>query len=130
MATIKVLDTELELDLLDADELEKVDAAIQAVEGDAQQDPALSQADNMRKQVGAVRKAFDTIFGEGTGLRVMGEKNHSLNSRMLCRRSAPSLNAPFPPSRQSTARTGRSAGRRRRNEPPCRPGAHRVHAWR
>lgn len=52
MATIKVLDTELELDLLDADELEKVDAAIQAVEGDAQQDPALSQADNMRKQVG------------------------------------------------------------------------------
>ena len=76
MATIKVLDTELELDLLDADELEKVDAAIQAVEGDAQQDPALSQADNMRKQVGAVRKAFDTIFGEGTGLRVMGEKNH------------------------------------------------------
>ena len=75
MATIKVLDTELELDLLDADELEKVDAALQAVEGDAQQDPALSQADNMRKQVGAVRKAFDTIFGEGTGLRVMGEKN-------------------------------------------------------
>ena len=72
MATIKVLDTELELDLLDADELEKVDAALQAVEGDAQQDPALSQADNMRKQVGA----FDTIFGEGTGLRVMGEKNH------------------------------------------------------
>ena len=67
MATIKVLDTELELDLLDADELEKVDAALQAVEGDAQQDPALSQA---------VRKAFDTIFGEGTGLRVMGEKNH------------------------------------------------------
>ena len=66
MATIKVLDTELDLDLLDADELEKVDAALQAVEGDAQQDPALSQADNMRKQVGAVRKAFDTIFGEGT----------------------------------------------------------------
>ena len=38
MATIKVLDTELELDLLDADELEKVDAALQAVEGDAQQE--------------------------------------------------------------------------------------------
>lgn len=71
-----IKDMELELDLLDADELEKVDAALQAVEGDAQQDPALSQADNMRKQVGAVRKAFDTIFGEGTGLRVMGEKNH------------------------------------------------------
>lgn len=39
MATIKVLDTELELDLLDADELEKVDAALQAVEGDAPAGP-------------------------------------------------------------------------------------------
>lgn len=77
MATIKVLDTELELDLLDADELEKVDAALQAVEGDAQQDPALSQADNMRKQVGAVRKAFDTIFGEGTGPARDGRKKPS-----------------------------------------------------
>lgn len=122
MAKFKVLDTELELDLLDADELDRLDNALHAAETAAQMDDKLSQADNIRKQVGAVRMCFDTIFGVGTGAKVLGPKDHlgraltafgqlcdeSARQRVAFGKEVAAMQAKYSPNRAARRAAGKS----------------------
>ncbi len=74
MSKFKINDVELDIDMLDADELENIDAALHKAEADAELDSSKSPADSIRQQVGAVRDCFDKIFGAGTGDKIIGKK--------------------------------------------------------
>lgn len=85
MSTINVNGIDLELDLLDADVMEKYSAAVYKskkeiektgeTDGD-EESVLLSLADNMRKQCRIVEEAFADVFGEETTKKCFPRKNH------------------------------------------------------
>ena len=75
MSTLKIGEVELELDLLDADIMEryeKLNAGIVEKLRESSQYEGLSAADAMRKQCEHIDGFFDGLFGEGTALKLFG----------------------------------------------------------
>ncbi len=79
MSAITVNGITLELDLLDADVMERfetavTDAATKVAEKTQYQ--GLSNADALRKQCKIIEGAFDALFGDGTSARLFNGKAH------------------------------------------------------
>ena len=83
MSTININGVELELDLLDADVLERYEMLHQevAAKSKAPLPEGTSTADGMRMQCRIVDEFFDALFGPGTAKRVLGE-NSNLGLRL------------------------------------------------
>lgn len=79
MSTIKINGIDLELDLLDADVLEKYEhlnkEIVRKIQEPTQYD-SISTADGMRKQCRYVDEFFDKLFGDGTAQKVFGGGNN------------------------------------------------------
>lgn len=65
-----------ELDIFDADVVEKYEAALKRVEKEAKECNGLSTADTIRKQCNAIFNCFNTLFGEGTDKKIFGDKTN------------------------------------------------------
>jgi len=77
MGVISINGIDLELDLMDADVMEKFENLCTEIAEKIQeptQYDGLSSADSMRKQCKYVDKFFDDLFGEGTAKAVFGGK--------------------------------------------------------
>lgn len=72
----KIYGEEFELDFLDADEMERVEAAIENVQSQnkAEAYEGLTQSQMIRKQCGIIFGFFDEVFGEGTHKRIFKGK--------------------------------------------------------
>lgn len=84
MNTLTINNVELELDLLDADVLEKYEALNQRIVEQIQDRTkyeGLSNADQMRYQCAKVNEFFDELFGAGTSDKVFG-LNSNLGIRL------------------------------------------------
>lgn len=74
----QIYDAEVELDFLDADEMERVEAALTRV--DERSHALVAEAKNMpqsqavRNQCKVIFDFFDDVFGEGTHKRIFGTK--------------------------------------------------------
>lgn len=79
MSIIKINDVELELDLLDADVMERFvqlnESTINEIQEPTQYDN-LSAADGMRRQCRIIEKFFDKLFGAGTADKLFGGNNN------------------------------------------------------
>lgn len=79
MSIITINGTDLELDLLDADIMEKYqnlnDEIVQRIQEPTQYEK-ISTADGMRKQCRYVDEFFDRLFGAGTAGRLFGGGNN------------------------------------------------------
>lgn len=79
MSKMEFNGVELELDLMDADVMEKYEANLlkitQGVKERTQYE-GKSNADCMRIQCGYVKEFFDTMFGAGTSKKLFGDKNN------------------------------------------------------
>ena len=72
----KIYDAEVELDFLDADEMDRVEAALNRVQSrnaTARYD-GMTQSQAIRTQCGIIFDFFDDVFGEGTHKRIFGGK--------------------------------------------------------
>lgn len=72
----KIYDAEVELDFLDADEMDRVEAALNRVQSrnaTASYD-GMTQSQAIRTQCGIIFDFFDDVFGEGTHKRIFGGK--------------------------------------------------------
>ncbi len=85
MSMLKICGVDLELDLFDADVIEKFEVAVKKVldgvhelKAAEENGDSLSSADDMRKACGYVKNFFDEMFGQGTAKRMFGEKNNLL----------------------------------------------------
>lgn len=79
MSAITINGIDLELDLLDADVLEKYEKLNQEIVAKIQeptQYDGISTAEGMRKQCRYVDEFFDNLFGAGTAQRVFGGGNN------------------------------------------------------
>lgn len=67
---------EFELDFMDADEMERVEAAIENVQSQNKPEAyaGLSQSQMIRKQCGIIFDFFDEVFGEGAHKRIFKGK--------------------------------------------------------
>lgn len=84
MSKLTINEVELELNLLDADVLEKFESLNKGIIKKIQDPKAyegLSTADGMRYQCACVNEYFDELFGAGTAEAVFG-KNNDLGIRM------------------------------------------------
>lgn len=72
----KIYDAEVELDFLDADEMERVEAALNRVQdrNKAAAYEGLKQSEMIRTQCGIIFDFFDEVFGDGTHKRIFGNK--------------------------------------------------------
>lgn len=72
----KIYDAEVELDFLDADEMERVEAALNRVteRSKALTVDGLTQSQAIRNQCKVIFDFFDDVFGEGTHKRIFGTK--------------------------------------------------------
>lgn len=72
----KIYDAEVELDFLDADEMERVEAALNRVteRSKALKVDGLTQSQAIRNQCKVIFDFFDDVFGEGTHKRIFGAK--------------------------------------------------------
>lgn len=74
----KIYDAEVELDFLDADEMERVEAALSRVTERSKDfvsvPNGLTQSQLIRSQCKIVFDFFDEVFGEGTHKRIFGSK--------------------------------------------------------
>ena len=77
MNNLNINGVDLDLDVLDADTTERVDAAMDEVLRSAAEIPAdRSEADKIRLLCGVIRRCFDAVFGTGTAERALGQKNN------------------------------------------------------
>lgn len=77
MGVININGIDLELDLMDADVMEKFESLCTEIANKIQeptQYDGLSSAESMRKQCKYVDRFFDDLFGEGTAKAVFGGK--------------------------------------------------------
>lgn len=84
MAVVRIKGKEFELDLLDADVMEKYEALNAEVlekVGDGSRYKNLSTADAMREQIRLIDEFIDGLFGAGTAKDCFGGSNH-LGDRM------------------------------------------------
>lgn len=72
----KIYDAEVELDFLDADEMERVEAALNRVAERNKESvyEGMKQSEMIRTQCGIIFDFFDEVFGEGTHKRIFGTK--------------------------------------------------------
>lgn len=79
MSIITINGTDLELDLLDADVMEKYqnlnDEIVRKIQEPTQYEN-ISTADGMRKQCRYVDEFFDSLFGAGTAVKLFGGGNN------------------------------------------------------
>lgn len=72
---LKINEVELEFELFDVDTLELYETAFaKAGEAIGENQESEKMSDVLRVSCDAVRECFDGIFGEGTGIKVCGEK--------------------------------------------------------
>lgn len=84
MSIITIKNAQFELDLLDADQAEKMENAVAKViqEMDAlserteSNDETLSNADVVREACHIVFACFNSLFGEGADKKIFGERTH------------------------------------------------------
>jgi chemotaxis protein histidine kinase CheA len=74
MSKITIKDTELELDIYDADENERVLSAISKAKDALTGADGQNAADSIRDACHAVFECFNAIFGDGTDRKIFGEK--------------------------------------------------------
>ena len=74
MSKITIQGSELELDIYDADENERVLSAIEKAKDALTGPSGQSTAGNIRDACHAVFECFNTIFGDGTDRKIFGEK--------------------------------------------------------
>ena len=71
MVDIKVRDVTLQLDLLDADIVERFDGLLEKFRSDINRpEEGASNADEMRRQIRLTDQLIDDIFGEGSAAKV------------------------------------------------------------
>lgn len=72
----KIRDEEFEIDFLDADEMERIEAALQTVErkNTREEYEGLTQSQLIRKQCGTIFDFFDEVFGDGAHKRIFKGK--------------------------------------------------------
>lgn len=72
----KIYDAEVELDFLDADEMDRVEAALNRVQSrnTTVSYEGMTQSQAIRTQCGIIFDFFDDVFGEGTHKRIFGGK--------------------------------------------------------
>lgn len=72
----KIYDAEVELDFLDADEMDRVEAALNRVQSRsaAASCEGMTQSQAIRTQCGIIFDFFDDVFGDGTHKRIFGGK--------------------------------------------------------
>lgn len=72
----KIYDAEVELDFLDADEMDRVEAALNRVQSrnTAVSYEGMTQSQAIRTQCGIIFDFFDDVFGEGAHKRIFGGK--------------------------------------------------------
>lgn len=78
MTKFEIGGVELAVNMLDADENERITAAVLASgreANEAAEREYASEADGIRATCAVVRRCFDAIFGEGTGERVLGGRS-------------------------------------------------------
>ncbi len=74
---LKISGVVLDFDVLDADTLERSEAAMQTVLDKIAQIPAeMPEPDKIRRLCGAVKNCFDEIFGAGTAEKLFGAANN------------------------------------------------------
>jgi hypothetical protein len=79
MKTITINGVDLELDLLDADEMERFEQLNQECMDKFQQPnqyEGLTTSAAMKLQCKYIREFFDKFFGDGTAARIFGDSNH------------------------------------------------------
>ena len=79
MKKITINGVELELDLLDADEMDRFERLNQECMDKVQQPnqyEGLTTSAAMKLQCKYIREFFDKFFGDGTAARIFGESNH------------------------------------------------------
>lgn len=79
MSKMEFNGVELEIDLLDADIMEKYENNLNKIVEDVRepsQYEGKSNADKVRIQCKHVKRFFDTMFGPGTARRLFGDKNN------------------------------------------------------
>ena len=84
MADVNINGVTLQLDLLDADVVEKFEGLMDKYRKDINSpDEGLSNADQMRRQIRLTDQLFDDVFGEGTAARIFeGVKPGNLMARL------------------------------------------------
>lgn len=79
MSMLKICGQELELDLFDADTMEKFEKSLDKVVNRANESKThteLSNADGIREMCGIVKDFFDEVFGDGTAEKLFKDKNN------------------------------------------------------
>ncbi len=79
MSMLKICNQELELDLFDADTMEKYESAMNKVlktSKDLKEGSGMSNADGIREMCGIVKEFFDELFGTGTAEKLFKGKNN------------------------------------------------------
>lgn len=71
---MKILDTEIEFDFLDADNVEKIEGQIGIVESKIKQIDTDKLSISIRESCAIIRECFDNIFGKGTAKKIFGNK--------------------------------------------------------
>jgi len=72
---MKINNVELQdIDILDLEEAEKWEKALERVEGIAKTMEGMKISESIRTQCNAIFDVFNTIFGEGTDKKVFGDK--------------------------------------------------------
>lgn len=84
MVDIKVRDVTLQLDLLDADVVERFESLLEKYRSDINRpEEGASNADEMRRQIRLTDQLLDDIFGEGSAAKVFeGVKPGNLMARL------------------------------------------------
>ncbi len=71
---MKILNTKIDFDFLDADNIEKIEKQIDMVQKEIGEVDTDKLSEAIRKTCTVIRKCFDNIFGEGTAQKVFGDK--------------------------------------------------------
>lgn len=71
---MKILDTEIEFDFLDADNVEKIETQIDITQSKIEEIDTDKLSDSIRKSCTIIRECFDNIFGKGTAKKIFGNK--------------------------------------------------------
>lgn len=84
MSKVVINGVELELDMLDADVVERYEKSFNALQDQIQLSnyEGLSQAEGMRRMCRSVEEYFDSLFGAGTAEKVFGKANNHLGAHL------------------------------------------------
>ena len=63
-----------ELDIFDADVMDKIEVALEKVKKEANESLKLKAPDTIRKQCKAIFDCFNSLFGEGTDKKIFGDR--------------------------------------------------------